>query len=138
MAFQLGPFLASSTTGMGALGAIVGGSAAAAKNYKDFRNGKVTLEEAGKDVGKEAAGAGIATAISAAAVGVVGGGLTISVITALAAAAGAKYAWDYAMDMIPTEEEPEEENHLETVEGLADAMIDAHDEHPHVATPSAA
>ncbi|MDQ6991928.1 MAG: magnetosome protein MamC, partial [Mariprofundus sp.] len=123
-AFQLAPFLAQSVSGMGALGAIVGGSAAAAKNISDCKAGKITTAEASIDTCKEASGAGIATAVSAAAVGVVGGGLVVSVVTAFAAAAAAKYAWDRSMDLLSQEDENDEIDHLATVDGLADALID--------------
>ena len=95
---NLAPYLAQSVSGMGVLGAIVGGSAAAAKNYKDAKDGLITTKEAVYDTTKEAAGAGIATSISVVAVGVVGGGLLMSIGTAVAVAAGAKYAWNRTME----------------------------------------
>lgn len=100
MAFQLAPFLAQSVPGVGLLGAIVGGSAALAKNYKDYKKGSVDAKAASVDVGKETAGAGVATAVSAAAVGAVGGGLAVSLVTALAVATGAKYVWDRSMEQV--------------------------------------
>ena len=97
---NLAHYLAQSASGVGVLGAIVGGSAAAAKNYKDNKDGLITTKEAVYDTTKEAAGAGIATAISAVAVGVVGGGLMLSIGTAFAVAAGTKYAWDRTMEEV--------------------------------------
>lgn len=92
--------LSQSTSGIGVIGAIVGGSAAAAKNYKDNKDGLISTKEALYDTSKEAAGAGVATAVSALAVGVVGGGLLVSIGTAVAVAAGAKYAWDRSMEEV--------------------------------------
>jgi len=97
---NLAQYLAQSVSGVGVLGAIVGGAAAAAKNYKDHKDGLVTPTEAFYDTTKEAAGAGIATAVSAVAVGIVGGGLAISIGTALVVASGAKYAWDRTMEEV--------------------------------------
>ncbi|MBF0219208.1 MAG: magnetosome protein MamC [Gammaproteobacteria bacterium] len=90
-------YLAQSSSGIGVLGAIIGGSAAAAKNYRDHSDGLISTSDAVYDTSKEAAGAGVATVISAAAVGVIGGGLAISIGTALVTAGVAKYAWDRAM-----------------------------------------
>lgn len=99
-AFNLAQYLAQSTSGIGVLGAVVGASGAAAKNYKDHRDGLVETQEAIYNTGKEGLGAGIATAFSAMAAGAVGGGLAVSLGTALAAAAGAKYAYDRGVEQI--------------------------------------
>jgi len=95
--------LAQSTSGIGVIGAIVGGSAAAAKNYKDNQDGLVSTKDAVIDTSKEAAGAGVATAVSAIAAGAVGGGLLLSIGTAVIAAAGAKYAWDRGMEQVESQ-----------------------------------
>ncbi len=71
MAFQLAPFLARSVPGVGVLGGIVGGAAALA-----------------------------ATAFSAFAAGLVGGGLVVSLATAFTAAVAEKYVWDRGMDCL--------------------------------------
>lgn len=92
--------LAQSTSGIGILGAIVGGSAAAAKNFKDNKDGIISTKEALIDTSKEAAGAGVATAVSAVAVGVIGGGLILSIGTAVVVAAGSKYAWDRGLEKV--------------------------------------
>ncbi len=97
---DLAHYLAQSTSGVGVLGAIVGGSGAAAKNYKDHKDGLISTQEAVYDTTKQAAGAGVATAVSALAVGAVGGGLALSLGTAFAVAAGTKYAWDRAMEEV--------------------------------------
>ena len=83
---------------IGGLGAIVGGSAAAAKNIRRVKTEAVNREEAVKDVFKEAAGAGLATAAAAAIVGTLGirSGL-VSVLGMLTVATGTKFAWDCLM-----------------------------------------
>jgi len=98
--FNLAMYLAQSAAGVGVLGSIVGGSAAAAKNIKDHRKGNVSTNEALYDTGKEGMGAGVATAISALSVGVVGGGLAVSLGTAFVAAVGAKFVWDRAVERV--------------------------------------
>jgi len=130
MPFQLASFLAKGTPGIGVVGAIVGGSAAAAKNYKDYQNGNVTISEAARDVSKEAAGAGVAAAISAAAAGVVGGGLAISLLTAVVVATSAKYAWDRGMARFFDEKtEVEDASDLtdDDMQALADQLLSAED-----------
>jgi len=100
MAFNLAAYLSQTVPGMGILGAVVGGSAAAAKGYADYKRGLIDKEGVLRQTGKEAAGAGVATAVSAAVVGVVGGGLLLSLGTAFASAAVAKYAWDRSVRQI--------------------------------------
>ncbi|MBF0588334.1 MAG: magnetosome protein MamC [Magnetococcales bacterium] len=100
MTFNLATFLARSVGGVGVLGGIVGGSAALAKNIKAKRNGDITTKEAAIDTGEEAVGAGLATALSAYAAGLVGGGLVVSLGTAFTAAAVGKYAWDRGVDYL--------------------------------------
>ncbi len=101
MAFHLAPFLVRSVPGVGVLGGIVGGSAALAKNLKAKKDGEdISNSDIAKDTVKEAAGAGAATAFSAYVVGIVGGGLAISLGTAFAAAVAGKYAWDRVMERL--------------------------------------
>ncbi|MEO5367137.1 MAG: magnetosome protein MamC [Magnetococcus sp. WYHC-3] len=100
MSFSLARYLAQSTAGVGVLGAIVGGAAAAAKNVRLYQAGQVSSREAAIDTGKEAAGAGLATAFSAFAAGVVGGGLAVSLGTAFAAGVVGKYAWDEGVALV--------------------------------------
>ena len=47
---------------MGGMGAVVGGTAAAAKNIRRVKNEEINREEAVRDTLKETAGAGLATA----------------------------------------------------------------------------
>ncbi len=95
---NLAHYLSQSTGGVGVFGAVVGGAAAAARNIKDYQLGIVTPKEAAYDTGKEAAGAGAATAVGAVAAGAVGGSLALSLGTAFLVAAGAKFAWDRAVE----------------------------------------
>jgi hypothetical protein len=97
---NLAAYLAQTTSGIGIFGAIVGGAAAAAKNYKDNQDGLVSTKDAVIDTSKEAAGAGVATAVSAVAAGTVGSSLILTVGTALVVAAGTKYAWDRGMEVV--------------------------------------
>ncbi|MES9902637.1 MAG: magnetosome protein MamC [Sedimenticola sp.] len=97
---NLAAFLSQSTSGIGVFGALIGGAAAAAKNYKDNRDGLISVKEAVYDTSKEAAGAGVATAVSAVAVGAIGGGLALSIGSAVIVATGAKYAWDRGMERL--------------------------------------
>ncbi|MBF0255419.1 MAG: magnetosome protein MamC, partial [Gammaproteobacteria bacterium] len=62
---NLAAHLAQSTGGIGVFGAIVGGAGAAAKNYKDHQDGLISAQEAALNTSKEAAGAGVATVVSA-------------------------------------------------------------------------
>jgi hypothetical protein len=84
------------TLAMGGVGAIVGGTAAAAKNIRRVKEGEIKREEAVKDTIKEAAGAGLATATAAAVVGAVGATGLLSLLGVLAVATGTKYLWDAA------------------------------------------
>ncbi len=99
-AFNLAQYLAQSASGVGVLGAVVGASGAAAKNIKDHRDGLIETGDALYDTGKEGLGAGLATAFSAVAAGAVGGGLAVSLGTALVAATGAKYAYDRGVEQL--------------------------------------
>ena len=101
MALHLAPLLFRSVPGGGVLGGIVGGSAAVAKNLKARKDGAhISNAEIAQDAAKEAAGAGAATAFSVYVVGIVGGGLVISLGTAFAAAVAGKYFWDLGMERL--------------------------------------
>ncbi|MEE9545619.1 MAG: magnetosome protein MamC [Rhodospirillales bacterium] len=100
MAFQLAPFLARSVPGVGVLGGIVGGAAALAEGLKAKERGEVDSRQVAASTVKEAAGAGAATAFSAFAAGLVGGGLVVSLATAFTAAVAGKYVWDRGMDCL--------------------------------------
>ena len=100
MPFRLGPYLAESTIGMGALGAIIGGTNAIAKNVEQVRTGKITEAEAVKDIGKEALKNGVVTAATFVTVASFGGELILSVGLTLVIGSTLKYAWDRSYDSI--------------------------------------
>ncbi len=130
MSFNLAMFLSRSVGGVGVIGGIVGGSAALAKNVKRKSRGEITTKEAVIDTSEEAVGAGVATAFSAFAAGVVGGGLVVSLGTAFTAAALGKYAWDrsveYAHDKLDKSED--EENLVDWDDGTANELDDGNRE----------
>lgn len=103
MSFKLAPYLAQSVAGIGVLGGIVGGAATLAKNARLLQDKKISPTEAAIDTGKETVGAGVATAFSAVAAGAVGGGLVISLGTALVAGVAAKYLWDAGVELVERE-----------------------------------
>jgi len=98
--FRLGPYLAESTIGMGALGAIIGGTNAIAKNVEQVRTGKITEAEAVKDIGKEALKNGVVTAATFVTVASFGGELILSIGLTLVIGSTLKYAWDRSYDSI--------------------------------------
>ena len=100
MTFNLAGYLAQNAAGVGVLGAVVGGSAAAAKTYKDRKRGLIDTRQAVVYTSREATGAGIATAVSAVAAGVVGGGLLSALTAAFVAASVTKYGWDRVADKV--------------------------------------
>lgn len=79
---------------MGGVGAIIGGTAAAAKNIRRVKNAEIKREEAVKDTLREATGAGLATATATAVMGAVGATGLVSILGVLVVATGAKYFWD--------------------------------------------
>jgi len=85
-----------SSLAMGGVGAIIGGTAAAAKNIRRVKDGEIHREEAVRDTIKEAAGAGLATAAATALVGVFGATGLLSLVGIIAVATGTKYVWDAA------------------------------------------
>lgn len=104
--FHFASYLARSVPGVGLLGAIVGAAGAGAKNLKLLKDGKISQQEAIIDTGKETVGAGVATAISAAAVGAVGAGFATSLGVAVIAAVAGKYAWDRCADYVEAQIAP--------------------------------
>ena len=100
MPFRLGPYLAETTIGMGALGAIIGGTNAIAKNVQQVRTGAITETEAVKDIGKEALKNGVVTAATFVTVASFGGELILSVGLTLVIGSTLKYAWDRSYDSI--------------------------------------
>lgn len=100
MPFHFASMLAHSSSSLGILGAVVGGSIATAKNYKAVQDGSIDYTDAAVDVGKETLGAGVATTMGVVATGVLGGGFVVSLVTVMAVASGTKYAWDRVVDNI--------------------------------------
>ena len=98
--FSLVTFLTQSAAGVGVLGALVGGGAAAARTLAEHKKGLVDRSHVIREIGKEAAGVGIASAASVVAAGAVGGGLILSLGTVLVTATAAKYAWDRGLDKV--------------------------------------
>jgi len=82
---------------MGAAGAIIGGTAAAARNIDRVRQGQMTREDAVRDVIKETGTTGISTAMATAAVSAVGVTGIFSLLGFVSVAVGAKYLADKAM-----------------------------------------
>lgn len=112
---NLAATLAQSASGVGVLGAIIGGAAAAAKNYRDVTEGQVSARDAVYDTTKEAAGAGVATLFSAIAAGTVGSSLILTIGTAFVAGAGAKYAWDRALEQLENQLNQRQRDELDAV-----------------------
>jgi hypothetical protein len=104
--FNLASYLSQNAAGVGLLGAIVGGSAAAAQAISDHKRGYISREQAIRVTGTQAAGAGVATAVSAVAAGLVGGGLILSLGTAFVAATAAKFAWDRGLEGVARLRDP--------------------------------
>jgi hypothetical protein len=82
---------------MGGLGAIGGGTAAAARNIRRIRQGTISREEAVLDTLKESAGAGIASAAATFVVGSLGTRGFLGLLGAVTVATGTRYLWDSAM-----------------------------------------
>ena len=59
------------------------------------------------DVTKETVGSGVVTAVTAYTVGLVGGGLVVSLCTAFAVGAAGKYAWDRAIERVEAKGPPQ-------------------------------
>ncbi len=88
---------------MGAAGAIVGGAVAAARNIDRVKQGRLTREEAVKDVIKESGTTGISTAMATAVVSAVGLTGILSLVGFVSVAVGAKYLADRATSGKPVE-----------------------------------
>ncbi len=101
MVLHLAPCLARSVPGIGVLSGIIGGSATLAKNLKARKDGEdISTFEIVEDTVNKTAWAGVATMFSAYVVGLVGGGLAISLGTAFAAAVAGKYALDWGVERL--------------------------------------
>ncbi|GBC63516.1 hypothetical protein DENIS_4510 [Desulfonema ishimotonii] len=86
---------------MAGVGAIVGGTAAAAKNIRRVREQQIDRREAVKDTAKEAAGAAVATGTATAVMGYVRAGSLVSLLGTIVVATGTKYLWDCATASAP-------------------------------------
>ncbi|PIE68765.1 MAG: hypothetical protein CSA21_05725 [Deltaproteobacteria bacterium] len=82
------------TLAMGTMGALVGGTVAAAKHIRSVKQGEMEKEEAVRGVVREAAGTGLATAAATAVVGTLGMTGFVAGIGIVALATGTKYLWD--------------------------------------------
>ncbi|MFH1137678.1 MAG: hypothetical protein V1816_16550 [Pseudomonadota bacterium] len=89
-------FVPQAALALGAVGAVVGGTAAAARNIRRMRAGEIDRDQVARDSLGEAAGAGLATAVAAAAIGAVGATGLLSLAGVLVVATGTKYLWDSA------------------------------------------
>lgn len=97
MTARVPTFLPHATLAMGGVGAIIGGTASAAKNIRRVNDKEIDRPQAVRNVMKDSAGMGLATAAATAVVGAVGATGLLSLVGILAVATGAKYAWDSAM-----------------------------------------
>jgi hypothetical protein len=86
---------------MGGVGMIVGGSASAAANIRRLNNGEIEKSEAVKNVIRDSAGAGVATAAATAVVGALRLGGLLSVAGLLVTATATKYLYDTAFEPKP-------------------------------------
>ena len=86
--------LPAATTAAGSVGAIVGGTAAAAKDIKRVKEGEMTKGAAVADIGKEAVGTGLATAAGVALTGALGITGLLGLVSIVGVSAGAKYFWN--------------------------------------------
>ena len=86
--------LPAATTAAGSVGAVVGGTVAAAKDIKRVGDGVMTKGEAAADIGKEAVGTGLATAAGVAVTGALGITGLLGLVSIVGVSAGAKYLWN--------------------------------------------
>jgi len=93
-------FVPGASLAMGAVGAVIGGTAAGAKNIRRVNAQEITREEAVRDTFKEAAGTGLAVSAATAVVGAVGATGLLSLVGIAAVATGAKYLWDSAISPV--------------------------------------
>jgi hypothetical protein len=80
---------------------IVGGAASAAANIRRLNNGEIEKGEAVKNVVRDSAGAGVATAAATAVVGALRLGGLLSVVGLLTTATATKYLYDTAFEPKP-------------------------------------
>ncbi len=86
------------TLAMGAVGVVVGGAIAAAKNYDKVKKSEMTREDAVKDVLKESGTTGLATATATAVVGVLNLPGLISLAGIVVVTAGTKRLADRMLE----------------------------------------
>ena len=86
------------TVAMGAVGAVIGGTMAAARDYGKVRKEEMTREEAVRDVLKESGTTGLATATATAVVSVLGLTGLLSLTGIVVVAAGTKHLADKALE----------------------------------------
>ena len=89
---------ARSALHFGGFGAVIGAASAAAQVIPQVRSNQMTTGQAARQVLKEAAGTGAATAAGAAAAGAIGLGGLVSLATMFGVAVGVKYFWNQALD----------------------------------------
>ena len=85
------------TLAMGAVGAVVGGSVAAARNIGKVHHDEMTRQEAVVDTIKEAGTTGVSTAAGAAVVSAAGLTGALSLVGMIGVAVGVKYLADKAL-----------------------------------------
>jgi DNA-binding phage protein len=90
-------FAPRASLAMGAAGAILGGSIAAARNISRVEKQEMTREEAVRDVLKESGTTGLSTAMATAVVSATGLTGILSLVGLVSVAVGAKYLADKAM-----------------------------------------
>lgn len=90
-------FAPRASLAMGAAGAIVGGSIAAARNIAKVEKQEMTREEAVRDVLKESGTTGLSTAMATAVVSAAGLTGILSLVGLVSVAVGAKYLADKAV-----------------------------------------
>lgn len=91
----------AATAASGTVGAIVGGTAAIARDVKRVKDGEMTTSQAAGDIAKESAGTGIATAAGVAVVGTLGMTGFLGILGMVGVASGTKYIWDRAFAFKP-------------------------------------
>ncbi len=94
MALTSRVLLPAAVSASGTVGAVVGGTVAAAKDIKRVRDGVMTKGQAAADIGKESIGTGLSTAAGVAVTGALGIGGLLGLAGVVGVAAGTKYLWN--------------------------------------------
>lgn len=89
---------AGTVLGTALFGAIVGGTAAAAKGIRQVKSGETTKEEAAVNVAREAGTTAVAAGTAGAVVGALRLGPVLSTLGIVAVATGTKFAMDSLME----------------------------------------